>query len=482
MLPDEDHLDEDHLKEECGVFGVFNVKDAAKLCYLGLYALQHRGQEGAGIVSADKNNFYVHKNEGLVSEVFNPEKLQYLKGFSAIGHVRYSTTGSNTIHNIQPLYSSTSRGKIAIAHNGNLTNAYNIHKRLQKQGALFQSTVDSEVLLHLLSKGGEKTILEAIQNSFKEVEGAFSMVILGEGFMAAVRDVNGFRPLVLGKLGSGYIVSSETCALDLIGAKYIREVAPGEIIIIDHKNGLNSYQIPKPVKPSFCVFEHIYFARPDSKVYGESVHLVRKNFGKVLAKEYPIDADLVMSIPDSGNSAALGYAEASGIPYELGMTRNHYVGRTFIQPEQKIRDFGVKVKLNPIKEVLDGKRVLVIDDSLVRGTTSKQRVSAIRKAGAKEIHLLISSPPITNPCHFGIDTPQRDKLIAAQKTIEEIRVHIGADSLGFLSIEGMLSAITAYKGNSFCTGCFTGKYPVVVRNKGKHSFEGKKIKLYAQKK
>jgi len=472
--------DDDHLREECGVFGVFGCEDASKLCYLGLYALQHRGQEAAGIVSSDKYAFHVVRDEGLVSEVFNPESLTYLKGDSAIGHVRYSTTGSNNVNNIQPLYAKTSFGKLAVAHNGNLTNAYSIYGKLKQEGALFQSTIDSEVILHMLSRSTEDDFLPALQKALAQIDGAYSMVFLGEDMLVAARDTFGFRPLVLGRLGKGYVLSSETCALDLIGATYEREIEPGEIVIIT-RSGLSSHRIPRTTRKAFCVFEHVYFARPDSVVFGDSVHLVRKEFGRVLSREFKIDADLVMSIPDSGNSAALGYSEASGIPYEIGMTRNHYIGRTFIQPQQQIRDLGVKIKLNPITQVLKDKRVIVIDDSLVRGTTSKQRVSAIRKAGAKEIHMLISSPPITDPCHFGIDTPNREKLIASQKSVEDIRKHIGADSLGYLSMEGMLSAVKAHFPADFCTGCFTGNYPLKVRNKGKHSFEGDKIKFYGKK-
>jgi amidophosphoribosyltransferase len=472
---------DDCLKEECGVFGVYGCKDAGTLCYLGLYALQHRGQESAGIVSYDKNNFYVVKDEGLVSEVFNPKNLSYLKGTSSVGHVRYSTTGSNNINNIQPLYSKTAQGKLAIAHNGNLTNAFSIYKDLESQGALFQSTVDSEIILHLFSRSKAGSIVGNFQDTLSKIEGAFSLVTMGEGYLLAARDTQGFRPLVLGKLGDGYVVSSETCALDLIGAKYIREIKPGEIVYIDDK-GVQSFQIPKKVKPAMCVFEHVYFSRPDSIVFGENVHQVRKAFGRQLAREYPVDADFVMSIPDSGNSAALGYAEESGIPFEFGMTRNHYVGRTFIQPEQKIRDLSVKVKLNPISSVLKGKKVIVIDDSLVRGTTAKQRVASIKKAGATEVHLRISAPPIQYPCHFGIDTPKRSKLIASHKSVKEIMEFVGADSLGFLSQKGMLDSIASIENKSFCAACFDGKYPINVKNKGKHGFDGqRRIKLFAAK-
>lgn len=468
----------DSLKEECGVFGIINAKDAAKMAYLGLYALQHRGQESAGIVSLEGEKFHIIKEMGLVADVFNQDNLTHLRGGLAIGHVRYSTTGSPSNINIQPLYAKTSKGKIAIAHNGNLTNAYPIYKQLKAEGALFHSTVDSEVILHLIARSPKTDLIEVLQDVLAQIEGAFSLLFLGETYLIAVRDPNGFRPLVLGKRNESYVVASETCALDLIGAKYIREIEPGEIVYIEGKKEPVSYRIPRKIKPSFCIFEHIYFARPDSIVFGDLVHRVRKEFGAMLAKEYPVDADMVMAIPDSGNSAALGYAQASGIPYEIGMTRNHYVGRTFIEPSQKIRDIGVKIKLNPIAEVLKGKRVVVIDDSLVRGTTSKQRVNAIRKAGAKEVHLRISSPPIMYPCFFGIDTPKREKLIASQMTIDEIRSFIDADSLGYLSLDGMLSVMKTYSKDCFCRSCFTGKYPLKVLKNGKYSMEGKGIKLY----
>jgi amidophosphoribosyltransferase len=473
-------IDQDSLRDECGIYGVYGCTDASKLCYLGLYALQHRGQESAGIVSSEGKNFYVSKGMGLVSDVFDTDHLNYLKGKTAIGHVRYSTTGSSNINNIQPLYSNTSKGKIAIAHNGNLTNAYSIFKSLNSKGALFQSTVDSEVILHLLSRTEGKSIVELMKKTLHKIEGAYSLVVLGENYLLAARDPGGFRPLVLGKLGDGYIVASETCALDLVDATYVREIEPGEIILIN-ESGLSSHRITVKPKPSFCVFEHVYFSRPDSIVFGQTVHVVRKSFGRVLAQEHPVDADLVMSIPDSGNSAALGYAEEAKIPFEFGMTRNHYVGRTFIQPKQKIRDFSVRIKLNPIKDVLKGKRVIVIDDSIVRGTTSKRRVQAIRMAGAKEVHLRISSPPVRFPCHFGIDTPKRTQLIAANKKIEEIRTYVGADTIGYLSIDGMMSAIGENVGCQYCSACFSGKYPIKVQNKGKYSFESRKIKLYDQK-
>lgn len=466
-------------KDECGVMGVFGSIEASELCYLGLYSLQHRGQESAGIVSCSKDNFYVVKDMGLVSEVFSPDHLKYLKGQSAIGHVRYSTTGDSSVNNIQPLYSKTAHGRIAVAHNGNLTNAFSIYKQLSAKGALFQTTVDSETILHLFSRTKASSVVEAFKSTFSQIEGAFSLVILGENYLVAARDPNGFRPLVLGKLGKAYMVASETCAFDLIGAEYIREIEPGEMVFISEE-GVESHTFAKP-KHSLCIFEHVYFARPDSVVFGENAHLVRKAFGRMLAEEHPVEADLVMAIPDSGNSAALGFAEQSGIPFEFGMTRNHYVGRTFIQPQQASRDFAVKVKLNPIRHVLEGKRVVVVDDSIVRGTTSKKRVMALKQAGAKEVHLRISSPPIQFPCHFGIDTPQRSKLIAANKSVREIMNYVGADSLGYLSVKGMLSVMQEYAPTQFCKACFDGKYPIKVKNKGKQQLETRKIKLYAQK-
>ncbi|NDC83184.1 amidophosphoribosyltransferase [bacterium] len=472
--------DADVLRDQCGVFGVWGCREAAQICYLGLYSLQHRGQESAGIVSADTSNFYVVKDMGLVSEIFDPSKLSHLKGTSAVGHVRYSTTGASLPNNVQPLFTKTSKGKVAVSHNGNLTNAYSIYTRLKSNGALFQTTVDTEVILHLISRSQHTKVMDIFRDVLGQIEGAFSLVFLGEKYLVAARDTHGFRPLVLGRLGEGYVVASETCAFDLIGATYVREIQPGEIVVID-RSGITSGTIRESTRHSFCVFEHVYFARPDSVIFGDPVHLIRKEFGKALARQYPVDADLVMAIPDSGNSAALGYAEQSGIPFEVGMTRNHYVGRTFIQPTQKIRDFAVKVKLNPIRSVLEGKRVVVVDDSLVRGTTSKQRVSAIRQAGAKEVHLRISSPPITHPCHFGIDTPKREKLIAAQKTVEEILKYVGADSIGYLDRDEMLAAVASHAPSDFCTACFDGKYPLKVRDKGKFTLGTRKIKLYAEK-
>lgn len=470
-------------KDECGVFGVFECDNAAELCYLGLYALQHRGQEACGIVSSDAKCFHVVKDKGLVSDVFHEDQFRYLKGRSAIGHVRYSTAGSNCISNVQPLYSKTAKGNIAISHNGNLTNATDLGKNLRDQGALFQSTVDSEIILHLVSKSVGDSIIECFRSVLSSLEGAFSMVAMGDDYLLAARDRFGFRPLVLATLENGYIVSSETCALDLIGASYVREIDPGEILFIETSTGkLTSVYLgeSESVVRKACIFEYIYFSRPDSVVFGNGVHEVRRRFGHQLAKEHPVDeADIVMSIPDSGNSSALGYSKESGIPFDMGMTRNHYVGRTFINNHQTIRDFKVKVKLNPVRSVIEGQSVVVVDDSLVRGTTSKQRISALRMAGARKIHLRIAAPQVLHPCYFGIDTPSQKDLISANKSIDEICKYVGADSLGFLSKEGMLSALEKDDPNSFCTACFDGNYPMKVRNKGKYSFDSEFIHFYS---
>jgi len=452
------------MKEECGIFGVFGHEDASKLSYLGLYALQHRGQESAGIAASAGGRFRILKGMGLVSEVFDARNLSGLAGSSAIGHVRYSTTGSSDIKNAQPILLDTSKGKVAIAHNGNLVNAKELHDELKASGSIFQSTADSEIIIHLLSRSKSGNILEALVEALGQVKGAYSLVILTMDSLIAARDPNGFRPLCIGKLDGAYVAASETCALDLTQANYVRDVEPGEIVVID-KSGLKSVKpFPPDMGRSFCIFELIYFARPDSSIAGRSVHLVRKGFGKKLAMEHPVKADIVISIPDSGNSAALGYSEESGIPFEYGMIRNHYIGRTFIEPSQKIRDLNVKIKLNPIKETLRGKSIVVVDDSIVRGTTSKQRISALREAGAKEIHMRISSPPIIDSCFFGIDTPKREKLIASHKSVEEIRKFIGADSLGYLSVEGMLGSAGLPK-DEFCTACFTRDYPIKFGHK-----------------
>ncbi|MFC1674411.1 amidophosphoribosyltransferase [Candidatus Omnitrophota bacterium] len=442
----------------CGIFGVYPHKDAARLAYLGLYALQHRGEEASGIVARNGNKVYLHKAPGLVSDVFNEKIIRSLRGEMAVGHVRYSTTGSSNAKNTQPFYVKTKIGDVAIAHNGNLTNSLALRRRLQDNGALFQTTMDSEIIAHLLAHSAKKTNREAMIDSLAQLEGAYSLVIMLQDTLIGARDSFGWRPLCLGKLDGSYILASETCALDLIGAEYVRDVHPGEVVFID-KDKLTSARISDSKKRSFCIFEYIYFARPDSNIFDHNVYLARKALGEQLAIEYPIEADLVIPIPDSGNFAALGFAEKSRIPFDFGMIRNHYIGRTFIQPSQLVRDFRVKVKLNPLREVLKGKRIIVVEDSIVRGTTSRARVRALREAGAKEVHMRISCPPLRYPCFFGIDFPTQKELVASSHEIEWIRDFISADSLKYLSLEGMLKAMPMDREN-FCTACFTGEYPI----------------------
>ena len=446
-------------EEECGIFGIFNHPEAANLTYLGLYALQHRGQESCGIVSSDGSHLYSHKSMGQVADVFgNQEVFQYLPGGAAIGHVRYSTTGESAIKNVQPIMVNYSRGSIAVAHNGNIVNAQLIKDELEAWGSIFQTTMDTEIIVHLLAASKSNSLVERIIEALQRVQGAYCLLFLTETRMVAARDPNGFRPLCLGKQGGSYVVASETCALDLIEAEFIREIEPGEIVVID-KDGLQSYFPLKKVQPSPCVFEFVYFARPDSYVFGKNVYMVRKELGRQLAREYQVDADIVIPVPDSGVPAALGYAEESKLLFELGLIRNHYVGRTFIEPQQSIRHFGVKIKLNPVREALSGKRVVIIDDSIVRGTTSRKIVKMVRNAGAKEVHVRISSPPTSYPCYYGIDTPNRKELISSSHTIEEIRRYITADSLGYLSEEGLMTAVGSENTN-FCRACFSGGYPV----------------------
>lgn len=457
------------MREKCAVFGVHNHPHAAKLTYLGLYALQHRGQESAGIVASDGLNTSTHRGIGLADSIFSEEVLANLPGQFAIGHNRYSTTGSSVASNIQPLLISFFGETIAISHNGNLINASEIREKLESSGSIFQSTMDTEVIIHLFTKfnksfGKKKALVEAL----KRVKGAYSLTMLFSDVLIGARDPLGFRPLVLGALDSSYILASETCAFDLIGATYIREIEPGEMVVIS-QSGIKSYTIQEPHKLSQCIFEHIYFARPDSIVFGETVHMVREKMGRMLAKEHPVEADLVIPVPDSGTSAALGYAKESNIPYSMGLTRNHYVGRTFIQPLQFVRDMEVRIKLNPIKEVLKGKKIVLVDDSIVRGTTSKKIIGLLREAGAKEIHFRISSPPIQFPCFFGIDTPVRRELIASTCSASEIKDQVGATSLGYLSREGMLSCVE--KPGNYCSACFTGKYPLKVKPQTKYIFE-----------
>ncbi len=450
-----------HPKHYCGVFGIFGHPNAAELTYYGLYALQHRGQESAGIVTTDGKQFYSHKGMGLVPAVFTGEVLHTLVGPAAIGHTRYSTTGSSTLANAQPLMVDCSKGKVAIAHNGNLTNASMLRDELEAMGSIFQTTVDSEIIVHLLAlpvrPGGSKSsLVEAV----RRIEGAYSLVILTEQELIGVRDPHGFRPLSIGRLANGaYVLASETCAFDLIQAEFVRDVEPGEIVIING-SGLSSIQaFPEHSKRAFCIFEYVYFARPDSTIAGSNVYKVRTEMGRQLAREKNIDADVVIPVPDSGVCAALGYSLESGIPFEMAFVRNHYVGRSFLQPSQLIRDFAVRVKLNLIGDLVKGKRVIIVDDSIVRGTTSRARVTSLKEAGAAEVHFMVSCPPHVNPCVYGIDFPERSKLMAATNTQEEIRKFLNADSLTYLSLDGMVKA-TGQPQNGFCLACYTGDYPV----------------------
>ncbi len=446
-------------KEECGIFGIYNHPEASNLTYLGLYALQHRGQESCGIVSSDGLGLHAHKSMGLVADVFgNQEIFKSLPGKAAIGHVRYSTTGSSVIKNVQPIMVDYSRGSIAVAHNGNLVNAQIIKDELEAWGSIFQTTMDTEIIVHLLASSKANSLVERLGEALNRIKGAYCLLFITETRMIAARDPHGFRPLCLGKLGDAYVVASESCALDLIEADFIREIEPGEIIEID-KNGMTSHFPLKKAEPAPCIFEFVYFARPDSFIFGKNVYQVRKELGRELAREHKIEADVVIPVPDSGVPAAMGYAEESGIRFELGLIRNHYVGRTFIEPRQSIRHFGVKIKLNPVREVLKGKRVIVIDDSIVRGTTSRKIVKMVRNAGAKEAHVLISSPPTSYPCYYGIDTPTRKELISTSHTIDEITRYITADSLGYLSREGLLTAVGGNDG-TYCRACFSGDYPI----------------------
>ena len=450
------------IKHKCGVFGIYGHKDAARLTYLGLYALQHRGQESAGIAVSNKKEIKCRKGMGLVSDVFNEQSFKTLKGDMAIGHVRYSTTGATVLKNAQPFMVKYSKGYVAVAHNGNLINTSSLRRDLEKEGSIFQSSMDSEIIVHLLAneKGHFEERLTA---SLNKIKGAYSLAILIRDRLIAARDPNGFRPLCIGKKGNAYVVASETCALDLIQAKYVREVAPGEVVIIS-KSGIKSIKLAPKVKPTQCIFEYIYFARPDSSIYGGSVYEARKELGRQLAREYPVKADIVIPIPDSGTCAALGFAEESNIPFEMGIIRNHYIGRTFIHPSQKIRNFGVKIKLNPVEKVIKNKRIVIVEDSIVRGTTSRLRIKTLREAGAKKIHMRVSCPPIISPCYFGIDFHTKRELIASSRSVEKIRKFIGLDSLGYISLKGMLNAMPVER-NSFCTACFTKNYPMEIEDK-----------------
>jgi amidophosphoribosyltransferase len=448
----------DKFRDECGVFGIFGHPEAANLAYLGLYAMQHRGQESAGIAASDGFQIRVSKGMGHVADVFNATVLSKLPGIAAVGHVRYSTAGESRLANAQPFVIDCAHGQIAIGHNGNLVNARELRDELVHDGSIFQTTSDTEVVLHLYARARAPIADQAVIDSVTQVRGAFSFVMLTNDRLIAVRDPHGFRPLALGQLGDAWVVCSETCALDLIGATYVRDVEPGEVVSIT-ADGLRSYRPFAPAKLAHCVFEHVYFARPDSDVFGQSVNEVRTNLGRMLARESPVDADVVVPIPDSGVCAAVGFAEESGIPLRFGLIRNHYVGRTFIQPQQSIRHFGVKVKLNPVRSILAGKRVVLVDDSIVRGTTSRKIVRMVKAAGASEVHMRISCPPTISPCFYGVDTPQRSELIAATHTQEEIRKYLHAESLSYLSLDGLREAV-GHGNGSYCTSCYTGNYPI----------------------
>jgi len=452
----------DRFHDECGVFGVHGHPEASHITYLGLYALQHRGQESAGIVSTAGvgREHHVHRAMGLVADIFSEKTLQKLPGRHAIGHVRYSTAGGSQIRNAQPFYATTDGGPVAIAHNGNLVNALPIRKELEGRGAIFSTTADSEVIVQLLARSRERTQEERLLDALSRVKGAFSLVMLTGDAMIAARDPRGFRPLSLGRLDGAWVVASETCALDLIGASFERDIDPGEVVVI-RRGRLRSLRPFSAESERFCIFEYIYFARPDSNLNGHNVYAFRKELGRVLAREHPVPADVVVPVLDSGNTAALGYAEETGIPYEQAMIRNHYVRRTFIEPAQSIRHFGVKVKHNAVRGVLQGKRVVLVDDSIVRGTTLTKLVTMLKAAGAREVHVRVSSPPTIGPCHYGVDTPTREELIAHEHSVDEIRDLIGADSLGFLSLEGLRRAGESLK-HGFCDACFSDEYPVEV--------------------
>ncbi|MPY88714.1 MAG: amidophosphoribosyltransferase [Luteitalea sp.] len=448
----------DKLKEECGIFGIFAHAEAANLTYLGLYALQHRGQESAGIASADGHVVRVTRGMGYVADIFTQDVLRGIEGTSAIGHTRYSTAGASGLANAQPLLIECVHGQIAVCHNGNLVNAGELRDELVRQGAIFQTSSDTEVILHLYARSKKGTVEDAVIDSMRQVRGAFSLLLLAKDRLIVARDPHGFRPLALGQLGDAWIACSETCALDLIGARYVRDVEPGEVLVLS-REGVRSYHPFPPAPRAHCIFEHVYFSRPDSQVFGRSVNEVRTELGRRLAQEAYVEADVVVPVPDSGVCAGIGYAEASGLPMRMGLIRNHYVGRTFIEPQQSIRHFGVRVKLNPVRSILEGRRVVLIDDSIVRGTTSRKIVKMVRAAGAREVHLRISCPPTISPCFYGVDTPRRTELIAATHSLEEIRRYIEADSLAYLSLDGMLQAVVPDEP-SYCTSCYTGQYPV----------------------
>lgn len=448
----------DKLNEKCAVVGIYGVQDAAKYAYFSLFAMQHRGQEASGISSSDGKKLHTIKDRGLVSQIFDETKLAKLTGSMAVGHNRYSTAGEDSILDAQPVFARYDLGEMSIVHNGNLTNAAEVRKALIKGGAIFQSSMDTENLIHLIAQSDRARLKDRIIEAVKRIEGAYSLIFLSRSKMFAIRDRFGFRPLSLGKLGNGYIVASETCAFDLVGATFIRDVNPGEMLIFEEKDKEPiSIQVFEP-SPKKCIFEYVYFARPDSLLFGESAYEVRKKMGRLLSQELPVDADMVIPVPDSGVPAALGYAQESGIPFEFGIIRNHYVGRTFIEPTQAIRDLKVKMKLSPIKELIAGKKIVVIDDSIVRGTTSRQIVRMLRQAGAKEIHMRISSPPTSNPCFYGIDTPDKEELISSRKSVDEICKFVEADSLAYLSVERLMQSVN--DPDNYCRACFDGNYIV----------------------
>jgi amidophosphoribosyltransferase len=455
----------DKFREECGVVAIFNHPEAEKLAYLGLHALQHRGQESAGIVTSDGMTLHLHKAMGLVADIFTEEELAKLRGHHAIGHTRYSTAGDSALLNAQPIMVQSNKGMIALAHNGNLVNAQEIRSRLESQGSIFQTNSDTEVIVHLLALSREQTLPEAMADSLRRVEGAFSLVMVTPDRVMAARDPRGFRPLAMGRIpapagqkADTIVFASETCAFDLLGAEYVRDVKPGELVVVGAEGVTSRFYAPAQPQSS-CIFEHVYFSRPDSRVFGRAVHVSREELGRQLAREAPTDADLVVPVPDSGVTAAMGYAAESGIPFTMGLIRNHYIGRTFIEPQQSVRDFGVKLKLNPVRAVLEGRRVVLVDDSIVRGTTSRKIVRMVRNAGAREVHMRISCPPTISPCFYGVDTPTKKQLIAAVKTLAEIREYIEADSLSYLSLEGLKRACGEGSPTNYCTACYTGKYP-----------------------
>ncbi len=458
----------DKFHDECGVVAIFANPEAEKLAYLGLHALQHRGQESAGIVTSDGLTLHQHKAMGLVADIFNEDVLKQLRGSLAIGHTRYSTAGDSALLNAQPILVQSNKGAIALAHNGNLVNAHLIRQQLEKQGSIFQTNSDTEVIVHLIALSREHTLPEAITDALRRVEGAFSLVLMSADRIFAARDPRGFRPLAMGRIPATegevrdtIVFASETCAFDLIGADYIRDVKPGELVVVG-PDEITSHFYSSEVPQSSCIFEHVYFSRPDSMVFGRAVQTSRENLGRQLAQESPVEADLVVPVPDSGVTAAMGFSSESGIPFRFALIRNHYVGRTFIEPSQSVRDFGVKLKLNPVRALLEGKRVVLIDDSIVRGTTSRKIVRMIRSAGAKEVHMRISGPPTISPCFYGVDTPSKKQLIGANKSVDEIREYIGADSLAFLSVDGLKKACGEGETTSYCTACYTGNYPTDI--------------------